>query len=221
MIIRALSLNQFPATTFYDSLAFFAFSSGIVSLYVSLKASRRILGILGLVPAALLIPTLFMEPPRILLPPALRSYWLPIHSTLSLLGYGAFSVSFVASVLYIIRDREIRRKRGIHGSSLPALETIDRVNYLSLAVGFPLLTLGIITGSFWAEKAWGSYWSWDPKETWSLISWLIYAACIHQRFAIGWRGRRGAYLAIIGFLSIVFSFFVVNLLFKGLHVYAG
>ena len=102
---------------------------------------------------------------------------------------------------------------------LPSLQTLDDLNYLCLSLGFPFLTLGIITGSIWAEYAWGSYWNWDPKETWSLVTWLIYAALLHGRLTIGWRGRRAAYFSIIGFAVVLFTFLGVNLLLPGLHSY--
>jgi cytochrome c-type biogenesis protein CcsB len=102
---------------------------------------------------------------------------------------------------------------------LPSLDLLDRVNYRSLTIGFPLLTLGIITGALWAENAWGSYWQWDPKETWSLITWFIYAALVHARLTVGWRGRKAAWLSIVGFLAVLFTFLGVNLLLGGLHSY--
>ncbi len=221
IIARWLALSHFPVTTFYDSLIFFAFCTSLLSVYISRTGRSKVAATASFVSFVLLLPVLFMGAPKVLLPPSLRSYWLFIHSTLSFLGYGALSVSFVVSILYLIQDWNIRHRKELLSSFMGSLETLDRVNYISLTVGFPLLTLGIITGSIWAERAWGSYWSWDPKETWSLISWLVYAACIHQRVAIGWRGRKGAYLAIFGFLTIAFSFFVVNLIFPGLHTYAG
>jgi cytochrome c-type biogenesis protein CcsB len=102
---------------------------------------------------------------------------------------------------------------------LPSLETLDRINYKCTSYGFPLLTLGIITGSLWAELAWGSYWNWDPKETWSLITWIVYAILLHNRLAIGWRGRKTAYLMIAGFVSVLITFIGVSLFMGGLHSY--
>jgi len=101
----------------------------------------------------------------------------------------------------------------------PDLKVLDEVNYKSIAVGFPLLSLGIITGAAWANYAWGTYWSWDPKETWSLITWFIYAAYLHARLTRGWQGRRAALLSIVGFLAVVFTYFGVNFLLSGLHSY--
>jgi cytochrome c-type biogenesis protein CcsB len=102
---------------------------------------------------------------------------------------------------------------------LPSLQTLDEINYRLITFGFPLLTLAIITGALWAETAWGSYWNWDPRETWSLITWFIYAIVLHARLVAGWRGKRAALLSMIGFLTIIIAFFGVKLLKKGLHVF--
>jgi len=102
---------------------------------------------------------------------------------------------------------------------LPNLQILDEINYKLITLGFPLLTLAIITGALWAESAWGSYWRWDPKEVWSLITWFIYALVLHARLTAGWRGRKAAMLSIAGFISVIFTFFGVNLLLKGLHAF--
>ena len=105
-------------------------------------------------------------------------------------------------------------------SMFPTLESLDDLNYRAIMIGFPLLTLGIITGAAWANYAWGTYWSWDPKETWSLIVWFVYAAFLHARFTREWRGKRTAVLSLIGFVAVVFTYFGVNYVLSGLHSYA-
>ena len=156
------------------------------------------------------------------LPPALRSIWLPIHAGLCLVSYAILTLSFSLSVMYLVQEWQIKHKRlGAIFRRLPSLETLDIMAGRSLKVGFPLLTLGIITGAIWAEKAWGAYWSWDPKETWSLITWLVYAALLHQRLTVGWRGRRSAVMTIIGFMVLVFTFFGVTYLLTGMHSYVS
>jgi cytochrome c-type biogenesis protein CcsB len=140
--------------------------------------------------------------------------------TLAFLSYAAFALSFVAGVMYLIQNREIKLKRqSIFFFRLPSIETLDYLGYKLISVGFPLLTLGIITGALWANNAWGSYWSWDPKETWSLITWIIYASYLHARVIAGWSGRKAAYLSIIGFGCVLFTYLGVNLLLGGLHSY--
>ena len=156
------------------------------------------------------------------LQPALQSSWLPIHASIAILANGFLALAFCGGIMYLLQESEIKRKRfGLFYTRLPSLEALDNLNQHCLAVGFPLLTLGIITGSIWAKQAWGSYWQWDPKETWSLITWLIYAALLHQRFRVGWRRRRAAIMAIIGFSAALFTLWGVNFLLKGLHTYAG
>jgi len=151
----------------------------------------------------------------------LNSFWLPIHTSLAFVGNAVFFAGFLISIVYLIVERGIKKKKRSGGVSgrLPSLEALDHINYKCMSYGFPLLTLGIITGSLWAEMAWGSYWSWDPKETWSLITWIVYAILIHNRLTIGWRGRKTAYMMIAGFISVIFTFTGVNLFIGGLHSY--
>jgi cytochrome c-type biogenesis protein CcsB len=161
--------------------------------------------------------------------PALQSFWLPVHVILLFLGDGAFALAAAAAVMYLIQERQLKRKR-LSGwfHRLPNLDLLDELNYRCLTIGFPLLTVGIITGSLWAQQAWGTYWSWDPKETWSLITWLLYAALLHGRLTVGWRGRRAAVWALVGFASVLFTFLGVNYVLprllpdlESLHIYAG
>jgi cytochrome c-type biogenesis protein CcsB len=156
------------------------------------------------------------------LPPALQSVWLPIHAAVCILAYAIFFLSFALSVMFLIQERQIKKKR-LHGlfQRLPSLEGLDALGHRCIVTGFVLLTIGIFTGSVWAEQAWGSYWSWDPKETWSLITWFIYAAAIHARLTRGWTGKRMAGLAIIGFAAVLFTYFGVNFWLSGLHSYAS
>jgi cytochrome c-type biogenesis protein CcsB len=152
--------------------------------------------------------------------PALKSNWLIAHVVTCFIGYAAFAVSFGISILYITRESKRDISGGAH-SLLPDLRQLDEINYQMVLFGFLWLSLGIITGSVWADLAWGAYWSWDPKETWSLITWLIYAALLHARTMKGWRGNRVAWLSIIGFGCVLFTYFGVNFLLGGLHSYAN
>src|SRR4030067_653128 len=118
--------------------------------------------------------------------------------------------------MYLLQEKQVKRKKmGAMFKRLPSLDVLDDINYRCLTIGFPLLTLGIITGSIWAEYAWGSYWSWDPKETWSLITWLLYAALLHGRLTVGGRGRTAAILATLGFGAGLLTCLGVNLLLPG------
>jgi cytochrome c-type biogenesis protein CcsB len=150
--------------------------------------------------------------------PVLNSFWLPVHVIFAIGGNDMFALAFAAGVMYLIQERQIKSKRiGGFYRRLPALKVLDDLNSRCLTLGFPLLTLGIITGSIWAESAWGTYWSWDPKQTWSLITWFIYAALLHGRLTVGWRGRRAAIFAVAGFFFLIFTFLGVNLLLSGTH----
>ncbi|MGA1865424.1 MAG: c-type cytochrome biogenesis protein CcsB, partial [bacterium] len=153
--------------------------------------------------------------------PALQSNWLLIHVVTCFFGYAAFAIAFGFSIMYLIKHGH--EKDGLKTgfiSLLPSSQVLDDLEYKAVAVGFPFLTLGIITGAAWAHYAWGSYWSWDPKETWSLITWFVYAAFLHARFTAGWRGKRTAILSILGFLFVLMTYFGVSFLLGGLHSYA-
>ena len=131
------------------------------------------------------------------------------------MAYAAFGLAFVTSIIYLIWEAFARTP-----AQLRVVERLDNITYRAITLGFPLLTMGIVTGAVWANACWGRYWSWDPKETWSLITWIVYSACLHMRYAGGWRGRAAAWAAIIGFVSIIFTYLGVNYLFSGLHDYA-
>ena len=213
-----LGIGHAPFSNLYESMVFFSWT--IVVLYlVSLKTIKvRVLGMFVMPVGYLtLASTSLMKSEIQPLIPALQSNWLTSHVITCFLGYAAFAVAFIASLLYLIQYRkETTAKVGI----LPSPDFLDDFSYRMIAIGFPLMTLGIITGSAWAHTAWGSYWSWDPKETWSLIVWLIYAAYLHARIARGWRGRPAALLSIFGFAATLFCYLGVNLWLAGLHSYA-
>ena len=152
------------------------------------------------------------------LSPALQSYWLGIHAFLAFLGNAAFAVAFGTGIMYLLQEHYLKSKHlsGLF-QRLPSIQVLDEINYKMINLGFPLLTLAIITGALWSESAWGNYWRWDPKEVWSMITWFIYALVLHVRLTAGWRGKRAAVLSIIGFSVVLFTFFGVNLLLKSLH----
>jgi len=211
-----------PVANFYGAASFLAWT--VVGAYFFLSYRGPKVYTLGsfLSPLILLLMIVAWRAPTALwpLPPSLKSFWFPIHALISLTSYAFFLIAAVAAVMYLLQERQVKRKRlGGLFRRLPPLESLDRVNEKCLKYGFPLLTAGIVTGALWAEEAWGSFWSWDPKETWSLILWLIYAALLHERFIVGWRGRRAAYMALLGFAVWMVSFFIINLWMPGLHSY--
>lgn len=221
LVLRYAMAGYTPLTNLHESLSFLALC--MAGFFVFLKRTYRA-GMLGSVFLPLLtmmvISTLVLPGDIKPLPPVLRSYWLPVHTVFAFIGDAIFFAGFLVSIVYLIVEKGVKKKRkGEISDRLPSLETLDRINYKCMSYGFPFLTLGIITGSLWAELAWGSYWSWDPKETWSLITWIVYAILIHNRLAIGWRGRRTAYLMIVGFVFVLVTFAGVNLFMGGLHSY--
>jgi len=154
--------------------------------------------------------------------PALNSYWLEVHVITSFLSYAAFAVSSVTAILYLIKHK----KTGIHISYTDAesLDKLDEDTYWLCAIGFILLGIGIITGAIWANQTWGSYWSWDPKEVGSLIVWIVYVAYLHARMVAKWRGTKTAWLAIFGFIAVLFCYIGINVILPrfteaGLHSY--
>jgi len=212
-----------PVTNLFESLSFFALAIVAVFLITEVRYDLRVLGaFVAPLGFAFSLFAAFLPAEVVSLAPALNSYWLPVHVLLSFVGNAVFAVAFGAGVMYLLQEKEVKKKRlGAIFKRLPSLDVLDAVNYKCLTVGFPLLTLGIITGSIWAQSAWGSYWSWDPKETWSLVTWLLYAALLHGRLTVGWRGRKAAILAIVGFGAVLFTFLGVNLLLPGLHSYTS
>jgi cytochrome c-type biogenesis protein CcsB len=221
LVSRSLEAGYTPVTNLHESLSFFSWS--IVGVYLLLNWKYRVDVLAAFISplAAVLIILASLFPKEILpVAPALKSYWLPIHVILAFIGDAMFALAFATGIMYLIQERQIKSKKiGPFYYRLPALKVLDDLSYRCLTLGFPLLTLGIITGSVWAESAWGSYWSWDPKETWSLITWFLYAALLHGRLTVGWRGRRAAIFSIVGFGVLIFTFLGVNLLLSGLHTY--
>jgi len=219
---RYVRAGYTPITNLHESLSFFALCTA--AFFVYLRRSYRIAGLGSIILpfiAAMVTWAVTMPSPIRPLPPVLQSYWLPIHTIFAFLGNAIFLVGFVVSIVYLLAERDLKKKKKLHTifRSFPSLETLDRINYRCMSYGFPFLTAAIITGSIWAETAWGHPWNWDPKETWSLITWIVYAILIHNRFVIGWRGRKTAYLMILGFISVVVTFLGVNLIIGGLHSY--
>jgi cytochrome c-type biogenesis protein CcsB len=221
LVARYIQAGYAPATNLHEALSFFSFC--IAGFFIYLRKSHRI-EIVGCIVAPVLSVMVIwaVSYPSVIepLPPVLASYWLPIHTVFSFAGNAAFFIGFCVSIVYLIVEKSIKRKTPLSlSATIPSLETLDSINYTCMSYGFPFLTVGIITGSIWAGFAWGSHWSWDPKETWSLITWILYAMLLHNRLALGWRGRKTAYMMIIGFLFMLFTFLGVNLFVGGLHSY--
>jgi len=209
-----LNIGHAPLSNFYESLIFYAWCVSFVQIIMKKRLSFPIITMFASLIALFFMGYASISPsieqhiqPLI---PALQSNWLHIHVITCFISYAAFVISFICSLLYLIKWKGV----------IPPEETLEEINYRSIVVGFPSLSAGILTGAVWAHYAWGSYWSWDPKETWSLITWIVYALFLHARFVKGWRGKRIAMLSIIGFLSVIFTYLGVNFILSGLHSYA-
>ncbi len=216
-----MGIGHAPLSNLYESLVFFAWTAGVIYLYVEYKYKNALIGAF-VTPIAFLAMAYASLSPNISdriqpLVPALKSNWLIAHVVTCFFGYAAFAIAFGMSIMYLVKVRHPDRQDGIV-AHIPPLEVLDELTHRMVLFGFLFLTVGIITGSVWANSAWGSYWSWDPKETWSLITWFVYATLLHARLMRGWQGSQIAYLSILGFAAVLFTYFGVNLL-PGLHSY--
>ena len=219
-----LGMGHAPLSNFYESLIFFAWTIVLLYLLMEWRLKNRSIGVF-VMPVAFLIMAYASIAPGMNnriepLIPALQSNWLTSHVLTCFMGYAAFTVAFALGIMFFIKQAagNDSSKSGAFIRRLPSEYQMDELMYSCAALGFIFLTLGIVTGSVWAHYAWGSYWSWDPKETWSLITWLVYAVMLHTRLVRGWRGRRMAIMAIVGFACVLFTYLGVNFL-PSLHSY--
>lgn len=216
---RSLAGGYVAVTTNHEALSFFAWL--IVGVYLAVQFRYRLPAVGAAVALLALLVALgavaFHSGVRDL-PPALRSAWLPVHVTLAFLGNAVLALAFCVSLVYLFHERRLKYKRpGPVLRRLPSLETLDQLNYRALLWGFPLLTLGIVTGALWSKNSWGRIWSWEEREVFSLIVWLLYAGLLQARLVAGWRGRRAAKLTIVGFAVVFVSFLFGHMLFPGKH----
>jgi len=219
IIVTYFHIGHIPAANLQYSLSLTVWALVAVYLFFQFSLNIRMLGAL-VAPISSLVMTIAFCLPKsnIVIGKQFESLWVTVHVITSLLGNGAFALAFCVGWFYLIQEKTIKlKRRGFFYSRLPALELLDQMGYACIALGFPMLTLGIMTGCIYAQIHWGHYWTWDPKEVWSAMTWLFYAAIFHGRMSLGWRGRRLAYLAIIGFCLVLFTFLGVNFLLKGHH----
>jgi cytochrome c-type biogenesis protein CcsB len=215
-----MGIGHAPLSNLYESLVFFALTIALLYLFVEFKYKLKIIGVVAspipfLVMAYASLPKMnnAIQP----LIPALQSNWLIAHVMACFIGYSAFAIAFGISIMFLVKSSRKEQQAGII-SRIPDFDILDDLTHQMVMFGFLFLSIGIITGAVWANQAWGRYWGWDPKETWSLITWLIYATMLHARLMRGWQGKRIALLSLIGFFAVIFTYFGVNLL-PGLHSY--
>ncbi len=216
------SSGSLPAATFGQALLLFAWALVAAFLLLIWRYPIKVLGAMVAPLAALMVSGFLILPqPHGPVSPLLRGFWLTVHICLTLTGYAALALAGLGGVLYLIQERQIKGKQfGFFYRRLPSLSQLDTLNYWCLTIGFPLLTAGLISGSLYAQHTLGHFWNWDPTEIITLIAWLIYAVLLHERLAVGWRGRRAALLAICGFLVLVVAFVGADLWLTGYHNFA-
>ena len=218
-----MGFGHAPLSNLYESLVFFAATIVLIYLFIERKYGNRVIGAFTS-PLAFLAMAYASLSPNISdriqpLIPALKSNWLIAHVIACFIGYGAFAVAFGISIMYLMKQISSDNSSSVL-DHLPDVNVLDELTHQLIMFGFLFLSVGIITGAVWANSAWGRYWGWDPKETWSLITWFVYAVLLHARLLRGWRGKRIAVLSIVGFAAVIFTYFGVNLL-PGLHSYGS
>lgn len=220
---RTLEAGRAPFSNLYESLLIFAWGTALSMLILQLAKRTPAAGavVLPIIVAAMGYATTLnaqIEP----LMPALQSPWMVYHVASAILAYGAFAVAAGLGVLYILRHwfEKAGSKSALLGR-MPSLETLDNLTYSTIAFAFPFMVLVLITGAVWAQKAWGTYWQWDPKETWALITTLVYAGYLHARQMKNYRGLPSAWFAVVGFAVVMFCYLGVNLFLSGLHSYGA
>ncbi len=222
IVYRYIEAGHLPITSPHEAASFFAWA--IVFLFFLMEFRYKI-GLLG----AFIMPVVFflMFASSLLsreihpLHPTLQSYWLGIHTLFAFLSNAAFALACVTGIMYLVQEHYLKTKHlGDLFERLPDIQTLDYLNYRLISIGFPALVLAMITGSLWANSAWGSYWRWDPREVMALITMFIYAIILHARLLAGWRGKRAALLSILGFTVLLLAFFGVKILQKGMHIFS-
>ncbi|NMA23255.1 MAG: c-type cytochrome biogenesis protein CcsB [Spirochaetales bacterium] len=214
---RTIGAGRLPFSNQYEFALSFAW--GIVLSFLILYALYRF-GAIGafVMPLAILVMGYASMQNKTVRPlmPALQSMWLTFHVGTAILSYGSFALAAAIAVIYLIDSQRTEGRKILHDA-----EVIDILSYRVVVFGFLMLTVVIISGAIWAQKAWSRYWAWDPKETWSLITWIIYAIYLHMRLRKNWRGKHAAWFSIIGFVSVIFTFVGVNILLPSIHSYAS
>ncbi|EIV94212.1 c-type cytochrome biogenesis protein CcsB [Frankia sp. QA3] len=239
VITRGIAADRVPWGNMYEYSSMICLIA--VTTFLALMTRQRVrwLGVFVMVPVVLYLgfagTVLYVAPGPLV--PALNSYWLKIHVVGAIVSSGVFLVSAVTTVLFLVKERWENRladvaagradasramqRRGGIVMRLPSSAALDTLSYRVIAFAFPIWTFAIIAGAIWAEAAWGRYWGWDPKETWSFITWVCYAAYLHARATAGWRGRRAAAISLVAFTALFVDYYLVNLVITGLHSYAG
>ncbi len=219
LVVRGIGAGRLPLTNQYEFATSFAWGICLCFLVFLWKYQFQALGAFVTPVIFIIIGYAAMQSREVRdLMPALRSNWLGIHVSCAIISYGSFGVSFAVSLMYLLRKKMQGNK--FWEEHIPEERKLDLISYRAVSLGFLFLTFVIVTGAIWAERAWGSYWSWDPKETWSLITWIIYAIYLHLRLSRGWKGKAAAVFAVVGFICVIFTYIGVNTFIPSIHSYA-
>jgi cytochrome c-type biogenesis protein CcsB len=230
ILLRGIAEDRVPWGNMYEFIVAISGMAVIAMVAAIVRYRAHYIGLFVLAPVvfALGVAVAVIYTPAGSLVPALQSYWIAIHVTAMIVASGLFIVGAVSTVLYLAAERHERREAAGLPSRLagilehlPRALVMDRLAYRAVLFAFPVWTFGIMAGAIWADSAWGRYWGWDPKETWSFITWVVYAGFLHARATAGWRGRRAGYILLIGFGCLMFNLIGINLWVTGLHSYAG
>jgi cytochrome c-type biogenesis protein CcsB len=223
LVARGIEAGRVPFSNLYESLLIFMWGIAFCLLWSVVRWRLYLVGIIIMpIILAMLVYSLTVERNIQSLMPALKSNWMVYHVATAIIAYGSFAMSFAVALLFLLRDYlEKKKSTSALLEMIPELPSLDRLIYRIIAFGFPFLVLLIITGAIWAEKAWGTYWSWDPKETWSFVTMLVYAGFLHSHYFMKLKGRTCALFAVIGFVSVIFCYIGVNLLLPGHHSYGA
>ncbi len=224
VIFRGISADRVPWGNMYEFSITGTLAFSIAYLYALKKYQMRWLGLPAAIAILLALGTAvtLLYRPSAPLVPALKSPWLVIHVSAAIISGGVFLLANFIAATYLILDRyEQKGARPIWMQKFPTLESLDNFSYRLIALVFPLWTFSVIAGAIWAEAAWGRYWGWDPKETWAFITWVAYAAYLHARVTIGWRGRKAAWLCLLAGSTFLFNYVYINVWGTGKHTYSG
>ena len=218
IIARGITAERAPLSNQYEFATAFAWGIALMYLVFSKKYKLEVMGTF-VTPIIFLIlgyAAMLNKSIRPLMP-ALQSNWLVFHVSCAIISYGAFAVACGLGIMYLAQPKLEAKDK--FKDKLPALGVLDMITYRTVGFGYFMLTLVIITGAIWAERAWGRYWAWDPKETWSLITWIIYSIYLHLRLMKGWRGKKAAIFVVVGFICVIFTYIGVNTLLPSIHSY--
>jgi len=219
LVMRTADTGHLPAATIQEALSLFAWVFVVTYLILQIRLQLRILGsFVSPLAVVFMLSSSFLPSQMMLKSEFIKSGWVIVHVASIFLANALFTLAFSLGVMYLLQERHIKKKNfGFLYERLPSLERLDSIAHYCLMCGFPLMTAGLITGFAYAAVVWHSPWNWDPKEILSLVTWIIYAVLVHERLAVGWRGRRAAWLSILGFSAILLTFVGASLLLSGHH----